>query len=247
MPSRVALVTGAQQGIGAAIAIALADAGADVAINYLDDEPAARSVGRAVEERGRRALLLEADVSNAADVARAVAETQDRLGAIDILVNNAGIFPFTALLDITEREWDQVLDVNLKGAFLCAQSVARGMIERGAGGSIINMSSIALAGAPKGCHYVTSKGGLSALTRALALELAPHDIRVNAVAPGLIDTAQPRGNWSEEEIQGFGRTVPLGRVGQVDDLTALVVLLAGEGSSYITGQTIHVNGGGLLT
>jgi NAD(P)-dependent dehydrogenase (short-subunit alcohol dehydrogenase family) len=246
LSGRAVLVTGAQQGIGRAIAIAAAAAGASVGVNYLDDERAAQDVADRVREFGQEALVHRADVSNVAEVGAMVDAFQDRFGGIDVLVNNAGIFPRSPVLSLAEEEWDQVVDVNLKGSFFCAQAAARGMIRHGRRGAIVNLSSITMRGTLRGAHYVATKGGISSLTRALALELAPHGIRVNAIAPGIIDTAQPRFGMSEEEIRLAGEAIPLGRIGRSEEIASLAVFLAGEGASFITGQTVHANGGALM-
>jgi 3-oxoacyl-[acyl-carrier protein] reductase len=247
LTDKKALVTGAQQGIGAAAAIALARAGADVAINFLDDEDAAAGVADAVRQAGRRAVPIQGDVASAASATSLVAAAADALGGLDILVNNAGILPPSDPLDVTEEEWDRVLAVNLKGSFFCAQRAARIMIAAGAGGAIVNLSSIVVMGPARGPHYVASKGGIVTLTRSLASAWAPHGIRVNAVAPGLIDTAQPRSYLSQDQFDRVAREmIPLGRVGETSDVASAIVFLAGSGAGYITGQILHVNGGQLM-
>ena len=186
---KVVLVTGAQQGIGRAMAVEFARAGADVAINWLDDEGAAESVGDQVRSQGRRALAVKADVADIAQTRTMVAAVQQGLGPVDVLINNAGVFPRVPFLEITESDWDYVLDVNLKGACFCAQAAAKAMVAAGRPGVIINLTSgAAFRSSPRGVHYVASKGGVLSMTRAVALELAPYRIRVNAIAPGLTDT-----------------------------------------------------------
>jgi NAD(P)-dependent dehydrogenase (short-subunit alcohol dehydrogenase family) len=243
----VALVTGGQQGIGRAIALALAREGADVVLNYLDDPDAAARIAKEISAAGRRCLPVQGDVSRASDVAALVDAAERGVGPIDTLINNAGTFPRSAFLDLTEAEWDRVHGVNLKGSFLAAQAVARRLVARGSPGAIINLaSSAAYRSSPRGTHYVASKAGVVGLTRAMALELAPHAIRVNAIAPGLTDTAQPRDGHSEIELQAMARQVPLGRMGQPDDIAAVAVFLASADARHITGQVIHVNGGAYL-
>jgi len=243
---KAVLVTGAQQGIGRAVAIAFAEAGADVAVNYLDDPAAGEAVAQAVRQRGRRAVLLQGDVGKVGDAGSLVARTVEGLGAIDVLVNNAGVFPRVALLDMRESDWDYVHGVNLKGSFFCAQAAARAMIARGHGGVIINMASQAIAGrGPRSVHYSASKGGVVSMTRAMALELASHRIRVNAIAPGTTDTAQPRYGATEAQLQALAETLPLGRIAQPEEIAGVAVFLASDAASYMIGQTVHVNGGTL--
>ena len=247
LTGKVVLVTGAQQGIGRAMAREFAAAGADVAINWLDDDGAAQRVAHEVRTQGRRAILVQADVSRIEQVKAMVLAAQEGLGPIDTLINNAGVFPRVPFLEMTEHDWDQVLDVNLKGSCFCAQEVAKAMVAAGRQGSIINIASgAALRGSPRGVHYVASKGGVLSLTRAMALELAPYRIRINAIAPGLTDTAQPRYGSSEAEIAEMARAIPLGRMAQPDEIARAAVFLASENAGFVTGQTLHVNGGSYL-
>lgn len=248
LAGKAALVTGAQQGIGKAIAIALAQDGADVVINYLDGEAAAEDVAAAVRATGRRAVLAPGDVSAATTPSSLVAATISAFGKIDILVNNAGVFPRVAFLDMTEKDWDFVHSINLKAGFFCAQAAARSMIEKGIQGAIINLASSAVFGAsPRGVHYSASKGGVVSMTRAMAMELALWKIRVNAIAPGLTDTAQPRYGSTEEELAKRAATMPLGRMGQPEDIANVAVFLASGKSAFMTGQTVHANGGIFMT
>jgi NAD(P)-dependent dehydrogenase (short-subunit alcohol dehydrogenase family) len=243
---RVALVTGAQQGIGRATALALARAGMDVALNYLDDRVAAEKAAAEIRALGRRALVVSGDVSRAADVEAMLGAVARGLGVPDVLVNNAGIYPRSPFLELAEREWDAVLGVNLKGSFLCAQAAARAMVAAGRRGVIISLASQAIRGAPLGVHYTASKGGIVAMTRAMALALAPHGIRVNAVAPGLTDTAQPRYEHTEETMAELSRAVPLGHMATPDDIAYVIVFLASDAARHVTGQTIHANGGSYM-
>lgn len=244
LAGKAALVTGAQQGIGKAIAIAFAQEGADVAINYLDGKAEAEAAAEAVRAAGGRAVLVQGDVSAAGAPGALVDATIAAFGRIDILVNNAGVFPRVAFLDMTERDWDFVHSINLKATCFCSQAAARAMVRAGTTGAIISLASSSVFGAaPRGAHYAASKGGIVSLTRAMATELAPAGIRVNAIAPGLTDTAQPRYGHSEEELAERAAAIPLGRMGQPVDIANVAVFLASERSAFITGQTVHANGG----
>jgi NAD(P)-dependent dehydrogenase (short-subunit alcohol dehydrogenase family) len=247
LSDKIVLVTGAQQGIGEAIALRCAAAGADVGVNWLDDEGAANRIADKIRAAGRRALTVQGDVGRLAEVEAIVARVDDRLGPIDMLVNNAGVFPRVPFLELSESDWDYVLDVNLKGTCFCAQAVAKRMVAAGRPGAIINLTSgAAYRGSPRGAHYCASKGGVVSLTRQMALELAPYRIRVNAIAPGLTDTAQPRYGSSEEEIAATAQTIPLGRMAEPDDIARTAVFLASDEAGFTTGQILHVNGGGYL-
>ncbi len=250
LAGKVALVTGAQQGIGAAIARALAGEGADVAITWLDDQPGAESVAADIRKAGCRAHLIKADVARLAEIEAMVAETVRILGTPDILVNNAGVYPRVPLLEMRESDWDHVLDINLKAGCFATIAVAKALIAAGRkSGAVINLSSSAIRGAVRGVHYSASKGGVVSMTRALALELAPHGIRVNAIAPGLTDTAQPRyGNTDAELIEIARATIPLGgRLLTPDQIARTAVFLASDDASATTGQVLHVNGGSYMS
>jgi NAD(P)-dependent dehydrogenase (short-subunit alcohol dehydrogenase family) len=245
---KVALVTGAQQGIGRAMALQFAAAGADVAANWLDDQQAIESISAEIRRLGRRAFPVRADMARIEEVREMVSAAEQELGPIDILVNNAAVFPRAAFLDMTEGDWDHVLTVNLKGACFCAQFVAKAMVAAGRTGVIINLASgAAFRSSPRGVHYVASKGGVVSMTRAMAMELAHYRIRVNAIAPGLTDTAQPRYGSSETELAEMARAIPLGRMAQPEDIANAAVFLASDKAGFMTGQTVHVNGGSYLT
>jgi 3-oxoacyl-[acyl-carrier protein] reductase len=246
LAGKVALVTGAQQGIGRSACVALAQAGAEIVINWLDDADMAEATQEAVRAVGRQPLLVQANVANTAASADMVAQAVAKFGRLDILVNNAGIYPRVPFLDLTEAVWDEVIAVNLKGAAFCAQAAARAMIASGHGGAIVNLSSQAIRGAARGAHYSASKAGLLGLTRSLALELAPYSIRVNAIAPGLVDTAQPRGGFTEEGLVTLAATIPLARMGRAPEIADAIVFLASEQSSFMTGAVLHVNGGSYM-
>lgn len=234
---RVALVTGGSRGIGRAIALALAAAGAAVAVNYRKRENEAADVVAEIERASGRAIAVRADVSINGEVQSMTAEVNTRLGPIDVLVNNAGMASIVDIDTITEAQFDRMLAVNLKSAFLCTQAVLGSMRQR-RWGRIINMSSLAARGAGiVGVHYNASKAGLEGLTRGYAARLAPDGITVNAVAPGPVDTemAEPL------KAANVAARIPLGRFAEAEEVAQVVMLLVRDG--YITGQTIPVNGG----
>ena len=236
------VITGAQQGIGQAVALTFAQAGADLVLNWLDDEAGINDVAETARSFGVRVTTHQSDVSSS-DSVNALFEHAAAFGKVGLLVNNAAIFPRVPFLDMTEADWDSVLDVNLKGSFLCAQQAAKAMVASGTGGAIINLTSgAAFRSSPSGAHYVSSKAGVVGLTRALALELAPHQIRVNAIAPGLTDTAQPRYGMTEDEISHAAIENPLGRIATAEDIARTALFLASRDARHISGQTLHVNG-----
>jgi NAD(P)-dependent dehydrogenase (short-subunit alcohol dehydrogenase family) len=199
-----------------------------------------------VREHGRQAMLVRGDVSRPGDVEAMVAAVVQKLGPPDVVVNNAGVFPRVAFLDMKEGDWDHVLDINLKGSFLAAQAGARAMIAAGRAGAIVNISSSAVRGDARGVHYSASKAGVIGLTRAMALALAPHRIRVNAIAPGTTDTAQPRYGNTEEQLAARVRDTPFGRMAEPDEIARVAVFLATEEAAWISGEVIHVNAGAYM-
>ena len=246
LEDRVAIVTGAGAGNGRGIALRFAEEGARIVAADLD-LAAAQGTADLVAERGGDAIAVRADVSRHAQVASMVDAARERYGGIDILVNNAGVETLVPLLELEEEEWDRVIDTNLKGAFLCARIAARAMVDAKSPGAIVNIASInakiALAGQ---AHYTSSKGGLIMLTKSMALDLAPHGIRVNAVGPGVIETRMTERSLADPERRAMLLSkVPLGRVGQPRDVANATLFLASDEASYITGTTLYVDGGWL--
>ena len=240
LKNRVALVTGGSRGIGAGIAVALAGAGADIAVNYREQRTAAQSVCKEISSLGRNAIAVQADVSRAQEITGMVSEVETSLGSIDILVNNAAIAQPRPFEEITETEWDQILGVNLKSVFLVTQAVIAGMRTR-KWGRIINLSSVAAqTGGAVGAHYAASKAGIIGLTHSCASSFIKDGITVNAIAPALIETDMVTSNPNASP-----RLIPMGHFGKVDDVASIAVMLAGN--EYITGQTISVNGGWYMT
>lgn len=241
LEGRVALVTGAARGVGKGIALELARAGCRVAVNYRASADLALATVAEIGGMGGEATAIQADVSSATDVKEMIASVISRLGRVDILVNNAGVQTWKPLLDVTEAEWDHVIDTNLKGCFLCTQAAARQMKDQG-GGCIVNVGS--------GCNklpfpnlvaYTASKGGIEMLTKVAAVELGPYGIKVNCVAPGAIEIERTRKEDSNY-ARVWGEITPLARVGTPADIGHAVVFLASDESSFISGQTLWVDG-----
>jgi 3-oxoacyl-[acyl-carrier protein] reductase len=242
---KVALVTGASSGIGRAAAKALAANGAQVAVNFHSNEDGAEETRAEIVAAGGRAVALKADVAKASDVQSLVERTVNELGPIDILVNNAGsLVERLRILDLTEERWDEVIDLNLKSAFLCCRAVVASMMERKTG-AIVNVSSIAgrTGGALGSIHYSTAKGGLITFTKGLAKELAPFGIRVNAISPGVIDTRYHEVFSTPEVMKSYVAGIPLGRVGTPAEVAEVICFLASGAASYLAGETIEINGG----
>ena len=244
LAGRVACVTGAGTGIGVGIALALAEAGADVAVSFHGSEVGARETAAQIERLGRRVLLRQADVSQSDQARGLVNATVDTLGRIDVMVNNAGVTWPKPFLELDDDTWDKTFAINLRGMFLCAQQAARQMVRQGAGGRIINLSSVhGFSASTRHVHYEATKGGINMFTKALAIELAPHRITVNAIAPGAIEVERYFKTIPSYDREAMGKRIPLGRVGFPADVGALAAFLASDDASYITGETILVDGG----
>ncbi|HEV8617583.1 MAG TPA: 3-oxoacyl-ACP reductase family protein [Methylomirabilota bacterium] len=241
---KTALITGGNTGIGRAVALAYADEGADIAIAWVAQPAEADSLVDAIDKKGRRALALRADVTVEADVSALVQAVARAFGRIDILVNNAGIQRAQPISEMTVEDWDRMMAVHLRGAFLCCRAVAPHMIAQKSGRIIVLTSQLAYVGRARYTAYSAAKGGLLAFTRALAQELAPHGILVNSVAPGLIDTGFDP--LPEEAKRAHAASLPLKRLGAPDDVVGAFVFLASEDSRYFCGQTLHPNGGEIM-
>ena len=241
---RIVMITGGAHGIGQAIARAFASAGARVIIADRQADAADHAAGAIAASTGAELMAVAVDVRDAAAVSAAVAQALERFERIDVLVNNAGIYPNTPVIEMEEAEWDAVFDVNVKGMFLVSQAVARAMIAGGEGGRIVNISSgAAESGRVGAAHYCASKEAVNMFTRVLALELAPFEIVVNAVGPGLIEV--PGASLTHEYVNALIASTPMRRIGQPEDVAQAVLYLASPTATYITGTTLYVDGGGL--
>jgi 3-oxoacyl-[acyl-carrier protein] reductase len=242
LQGKVALVTGASRGIGRAIALELARQGAKVAVNYAGSEAKANEVVEEIKNMGQEAFAIQADVSNAKDVDQMVKAVLERFERIDILVNNAGITRDNLLMRMKEEEWDDVINTNLKGVFNCTKAVTRPMMKQRYG-RIVNIASIVgVSGNPGQANYVAAKAGVIGLTKTAARELASRNITVNAVAPGFI-TTDMTDRLSEELKAEMLKQIPLARFGEPEDVAKVVSFLVSDAASYMTGQTLHVDGG----
>jgi 2-dehydro-3-deoxy-D-gluconate 5-dehydrogenase len=248
LTGKVALVTGARRGMGKAHALALAKQGARVAVTDIDEKEC-QAVAEEIRKNGGEAIGLKLDVSNAQEIDRVFLEVAKQWGMLDILVNNAGIYFPKPALELSEGEWDKMITINLKGQFLCAQRAAKEMVKN-KWGRIINISSVASGqvgvGIAGGAHYTASKGGVIGMSETLAVEWAPFGICVNVIAPGAIDTPMVQAaQLPKEAMDAMLSRVPLKRIGRPEEVSAMVVFLASQEASYITGATFYVDGGWL--
>lgn len=242
LDNKIAIVTGAGRGIGRGIVLALAKEGANIVISDINEDDC-KKVLMEVKALGKGGLVIKCDVSKKEEVDNLIAKTMEAFGGLDILVNNAGIYPFMPFMNMSEADWDKVLDINLKSMFLCSQAAAKQMKPES---KIVDISSIASVVGFEGLvHYCASKGGVNAMIRAMALELAPKKINVNAVAPGSIDTPGASGGSEEQKKQTIAM-IPWLRMGTPEDIANAVVFLASDKADYITGQTLIVDGGWTL-
>ena len=245
LKGKIALVTGSARGIGRGIAEVFADEGADVAVNDFDNIQQAEDVAETLRSKGRRAIAVKGDVAKRADVEPMVAKVWKELGPIDILVNNAGIETIVPFLELTDEQWTRLVDVNLRGAWLCSQVFCRQALAEGRKGSIVNIGSIQAAKVlPGRTHYAPTKLGLEALTRNMSAEMTPQGIRVNCIHPGLIDT--PMTEWvmkNPDILPQVLAQISLGRAGQPREIGAVAAFFASDEASYLTGQSIFVDGG----
>jgi len=245
LSGRVAVVTGGRRGIGRAVALALAGAGADIALgDRTVDDGQLEAAAAEVKKLGRRSLAVKADITSKAEVDNFVRKVADELGAVDILVNNAATNVRAPLLELPEDGWDRVINTDLKGCYLCSQAAGRIMVEQKRGNIINIASTAALRAAPQMGAYCVAKAGVVMLTKVLAVELGQYNIRVNAVAPYIVKTKFSQPLWSEPEaLRQIEAEIPMGRLAETGDIMGAVLFLAADASSYITGQTIIVDGG----
>lgn len=241
--NQVVIVTGSGSGLGQGIARRFAEAGARVVVHYNSSAATAAQVVAEIRARNGSAIAIQADVTNENEVARLMAETLRAFGRVDVLINNAGIYPRHSILEMTPAQWDEVVNANLRSAFLCTQAFAKQIIAQDDAGSIVNITSIEAENpAPNHSHYDAAKGGVTMLTRASALELAAHNIRVNAVAPGLIWREGIEQAWSSG-VQRWQNTAPLQRLGMPEDVADACLFFASPAARWITGASLTVDGG----
>ena len=246
LEGKVALVTGGSRGIGEATAVLLASAGASVALSYRTQREKATEVVRRIEAKGGRAIALQGDVTQESAVVDLVAQTESQLGPLDVVVANAGVWKKAVLPEMTVDEWDETLDTNLKGVFLAAKHAARVMMSRKSGRIVLISSTSGQRGEAFYSHYSASKGGIISFTKSLALELAPHGILVNCIAPGWVATDMTVETFASPERAVVEATIPLRRPGTPDEIAGAVVFLASGLATYITGEILNVNGGSVL-
>jgi glucose 1-dehydrogenase len=244
LKNKVALITGGTMGIGKAIAMRFADEGAKVAVSGRSME-ALQDMEQILQQKGQPVMALQSDVQYKEQAVELIAQVMRHWGRLDIMVSNAGICKPASFLEMEEQDWDNHLNINLKGTFLIGQQAAKEMVKSNEGGSIINMSSVnGLAAEDGQAHYNASKGGINLLTMSMALELAPHKIRVNALCPGFIDTRLTRPLINQETlIQEYVKSIPMGRVGTPEEVASAVVFLASEDSGFMTGHCMVIDGG----
>ena len=242
LEGKKALVTGASRGIGRAIALALAAEGADVVVNYAGSEAAAKAVAAEIEAMGRKALVIQADISANAAATAMIDQAVKEFGRLDILVNNAGITRDGLLMRMKEEDWDAVLTTNLKGVYNCTKAAVKYMMKQKAGHIVSISSVVGLTGNAGQANYAAAKAGVIGFTKAVAKEVAPRGITVNAVAPGFIQTDMTA-VLNEKQVEGMLATIPLHKLGDPTDIAKAVLFLASDDAAYITGQTLHVDGG----
>ena len=250
LENRVAVVTGAGMGMGRTHALLLAEAGAKVTVSDISFENCEKVV-QEIKEQGGEAIAVKCDISQKSEVEEMIVKTIENFGKVDILVNNAGIADFKDFFEMEEKDWEKTIDINLKGYFLCSQSAAKEMAKQKSG-TIINIGSIAMGqvgvGFPNLVHYVSSKGGIAGMTEAMALDLASYNIRVNAIAPGAIETQMVDPIKSDpRSLEGLLARLPMKRMGRPEEISSVVVFLASDASSYMTGSIINVDGGWLAS
>ena len=245
LEDKVAIVTGGKEGIGKAIALAYARAGADVAVcSRMVEDGKLQAVAEEIQELGRRSLAVRADITRRTEVDNLVQRVVDKFGDVDILVNNAGVLIMAPLLETTEEDWDETIDTHLKGYYFCCQAVGKRMVERKRGNIVCISSVLALKATPGRGVYSIAKAGVIMLTKTLALELASNNIRVNAIAPGLVRTKMIEYLTSDAEaLRQREAQIPLGRIGEPDNIVRTALFLASDASSHITGHTVTVDGG----